>query len=641
MATFPTLPAGTTLCFRYVGDSVTNADASLVPAWPEVDGKGDAVQATAGNQAVAVANAINGHKALDFDGSNAYALPDALLGSLAGKSEWTMFVVQVPQDAPVDTMYSIFMSTAGATGTNRAAIKTPATNLIPAVAYRRNDGDAFGQTAAAAADAMVANTPVVITGTVSFVAGSAQVYKDGTLVASGTAEVGSIDTGASISGAIGGRLSGNTDYWIGLIAEVILIEGPVTDATRASIHSYFQDQYAITVSDYVASGPTLVESSDSTLPVISETSSFDTVIVSANDDLLANVSETSVVDIFVSSPDDLTPFISETSAFDTVAVSSNEDLAPAAVESTSNTVLISSSDSLTSGISDVSSIGTIAISSSEIITPVVLESFVFDTVAVSGGDTLVSSLIDTSDVVSVIFTSSDTITPALAEEPVSIAQTTTFAEIVSSDPIIPVFTEGTTVDAYGTGADILSLTVIEASGIEKSGLFEFVASETLTPAIVDQVNAGDVSVSNSDIVTPALAETSTVAVVAVHIATQEALTPSIVEASSFVTVVFLSEDVVQPGIIEDAAAITAISSTDTALPAVVDDTVTLNQEVIISSSDTVTPILTTEHVSLKDPFGKVVKVWNGTHWIQGRVGVWRLNSWRNPTIKIWNGKEWA
>ena len=61
---------------------------------------------------------------------------------------------------------------------------------------------------------------------------------------------------AGLTTSIGAQGGTGLELMVGDIAELIVYDSVLSAANRATVHSYVQDKYGITVSDYVASNVT-------------------------------------------------------------------------------------------------------------------------------------------------------------------------------------------------------------------------------------------------------------------------------------------------------------------------------------------------------------------------------------------------
>ena len=43
----------------------------------------------------------------------------------------------------------------------------------------------------------------------------------------------------------------------------------------------------------------------------------------------------------------------------------------------------------------------------------------------------------------------------------------------------------------------------------------------------------------------------------------------------------------------------------------------------------------------KSVYGSIIKVWNGSAFINGKANVWDGSTWKPATIKVWNGTSWT
>lgn len=94
-----------------------------------------------------------------------------------------------------------------------------------------------------------------------------EIFLDGSSKATGTATF-TANTGAA--GLIGQWTSA---FWTGTLAELIHFDHVLTSTERSQWHSYVQDTYGVTVSDYTSSGSTSTGMSAQTVPSLTQTAS--------------------------------------------------------------------------------------------------------------------------------------------------------------------------------------------------------------------------------------------------------------------------------------------------------------------------------------------------------------------------------
>jgi hypothetical protein len=129
---------------------------------------------------------------------------------------------------------------------------------------RRLDTDSIGYTSGSTAP--VAGESAVATARFVYSSSDLYVYKNGNLVTSNLnfQSNGSTSDTSSLAGVIGANLTGSSENLPGRIAE-ILVYGQDDDTMRASVHTYIQTTYGISMADatgvvdeWVVSGDTAV-----------------------------------------------------------------------------------------------------------------------------------------------------------------------------------------------------------------------------------------------------------------------------------------------------------------------------------------------------------------------------------------------
>lgn len=371
----------------------------------------------------------------------------------------------------------------------------------------------------------------------------------------------------------------------------------VVDAVQVTAFKSSADTLVPVVSD-ASTTPTIIDyksGSDTLVPAVSDASTAPVASggsnISSNDPIAPKIVETSTIIASVSSPDTLTPKIVDSSALGTIAITGADTIKPTVVESSGfSTMPISSSDTVKPVVAE-SAVVIVPISSLDTLAPAIVEASAFGTVAVTGVDSIQPALGESSQFAPMPISSSDTLVPAIVDAG-------TKAESMSHP-----------------GADILAPTMQETSSIVTTGNTAVLDDDVLTPKIVES-STRSISVDRPDTISPTLTESSSIAV--------------------FVA----QSDVIAPVVTESAGVFLAISSTDSLTPKIV-DAGAASQLIAISASDTMIPRIVDQFGRIKNQYSNVVKIWNGTTWIQGRAGVWTGSSWHTPRIKVWNGQGWV
>lgn len=237
--------------------SITASDGDLIGTWPDSSGNArDYAQATSAKQPTYRPTALGGKPALRFDG-----VDDAMVGNAAALTAMT--------GSPGFTVFAVL--TRNATGTSRrvwSETKNGSTsssrltmishNSDMRVGGVRVDSDPYVEEAYA--NAIPAATPLVMTAQGDYALGTIRGFRDGTEQTPATPNSWSAGSAGSATDAGSSALAsigGSTGYMGVDLAEFIAYPRALSPAERATVHSYIQDTYAITVADYVASGTTV------------------------------------------------------------------------------------------------------------------------------------------------------------------------------------------------------------------------------------------------------------------------------------------------------------------------------------------------------------------------------------------------
>lgn len=212
----------TGLLRRWRADTIAQANNSAVSSWAALTGGATLAQATGSLQPLYITSGINGHPVVRFDG-----VDDMLTATITDRAQPHTWIV-VAKLASTGSLWKtaiqsgseVWADSGGWTGYAGTGLITSTHTTNPAV------------------------VTTVING------GSSAVYIDGGLGASGAA--GSLTTGTAL--AVGEHPNtGLSRPFDGDIAEILLYDHALTAGERATVHSYVQDRYGITVSDYVPS----------------------------------------------------------------------------------------------------------------------------------------------------------------------------------------------------------------------------------------------------------------------------------------------------------------------------------------------------------------------------------------------------
>lgn len=226
-------------------------------------------QATAAKMPVYSASALNALPAVMFDGVDDMLVSSgALLDLFRNLGGATVFVVARSDAAAttgtaVVTEQIISFSSGGSAGAARLTQAATESSAAPnedslRVGGRRLDADSF-DSSFSANDSWPRATWKVATGAWDWANAALRGYLNGTLSVEDLAfqTAGLTENTASLHGHVGAHTGGTSasgaEFLTGPIAEMLVYRRLLTAAERADVHSYLQDRYAITVSDYVAS----------------------------------------------------------------------------------------------------------------------------------------------------------------------------------------------------------------------------------------------------------------------------------------------------------------------------------------------------------------------------------------------------
>ena len=226
----PTTVAGLNAWFK--ADAITGlVDGDPVATWPESQSAANATQGTAAKKPVYKTAQVNSLPAVRFDGV------DDVMTSTASSSltATTVFVV-----AKV-TAATVGRALRGAGNDGGLEFRINATDFQQVV--RQNVADVSSSTSTVTEDAWQSwTTSFANASTYAFYAG-------GTANGTGTHAV---TLTAAQTTALGAGLTGGAgfDFMVGDIAEIIVYDSVLSAGDRATVHTYIQDKYGITVSDY-------------------------------------------------------------------------------------------------------------------------------------------------------------------------------------------------------------------------------------------------------------------------------------------------------------------------------------------------------------------------------------------------------
>jgi Concanavalin A-like lectin/glucanases superfamily len=235
----------------YKASALALSDTNAVSSWADSStAGGTAVQATGGWQPVYRTNQINTNlPAVLFTQASGHYL-EASGTSAAYTSGVTAFaLIQWTSTATNATMYGAVGGTSG----EGFFFRINGTTGVP----QANDQN-VGPLGVASGGVSTGVWTLISFDFTNQSGGAWHHFTNGAANGNGTSTQLITDTGHLIIGSNAGA----SEFFNGYIAELVAYNGVLSDADRAQVNSYFQDTYAITVSDYVATGQTLRPDAD-------------------------------------------------------------------------------------------------------------------------------------------------------------------------------------------------------------------------------------------------------------------------------------------------------------------------------------------------------------------------------------------
>lgn len=229
MAVFP---SGTSALYRWKASDIALADNTEIDSWPAATG-GVALSGTTSTRPTLQTNELNGKSVVRFDGAGDVAFTgDTAFTSTAQPITW---YVALNQSSAATSGLRQVMFFDGDGGSNSLEC------LIDAGVRHTWGGSGYPAFGSQTADTWTVWT-------LTFASGTATSYLNG------SADGSPGSTGAAATGTkllVGGHRSDFRPFG-GDIAEIVVCTGAHDATIRASVHSYMQDEYGITVTDYVA-----------------------------------------------------------------------------------------------------------------------------------------------------------------------------------------------------------------------------------------------------------------------------------------------------------------------------------------------------------------------------------------------------
>jgi hypothetical protein len=250
-----TLPAISGLALRFVADSITGvSNGGSVASWPETSGAGlPAATGVSGKQPTLVTGALNGHSAVAFSGTSQFlSLSGSALAVTENATGYSLFAVVKPLSNGSNRDVVHWRQNSG---TNpRLSLQAYSGGVWSAQASRVDGtGDGIsGGTITNGSWSVQAVEWVFTAATNTPVAPSGSMWTNGTGIDGPETKLSTGVSSSTAQGAstIGADSGGATDFFYGQIAEILFWPRPLTTAERGQVHSYVQEQYGVTVSDY-------------------------------------------------------------------------------------------------------------------------------------------------------------------------------------------------------------------------------------------------------------------------------------------------------------------------------------------------------------------------------------------------------
>lgn len=242
------------LALRFRASDLTGADGSAVSSWASSVGTSTASQGgAAATPTLVKADAnFNGKSSVNFDGVDDWLTlnGDALSFSSNVPGITGFAVARMTGTGTVARRFFTFSTTSS--GSTRASMDRGTADEWR-MQGRRLDADSLQSQMSAPASA----SPSVVTGVWDYANAKIHMYHNGGTRLDGVVFQTAGNTSATNSAAcsIGASSSGGNSFFLGQIAEIIIYKRMLTASERAEVHSYIQDEYAITVSDYVSGTP--------------------------------------------------------------------------------------------------------------------------------------------------------------------------------------------------------------------------------------------------------------------------------------------------------------------------------------------------------------------------------------------------
>lgn len=233
---------------RFRASSLTAADNTAIGSLTLED-SGVTLSQTAAESQPVVKTDVNGKRFLFFDGSNDVLLAENITGLLnAAPGSMIYVVLRAHTFSTTSFHYISFASTAGSAGHTRHHIRIDDAQFSSG--GRRLDGDSYTGSSGGTANAIPTGI-YTQTANARYELGRIASWDSGRMVIDSPFQTAGLTSATDpLRLTLGGNSTAN---FLGMdLYEILYFEATHTDAERAHVHSYIQDTYGHTHSDYVA-----------------------------------------------------------------------------------------------------------------------------------------------------------------------------------------------------------------------------------------------------------------------------------------------------------------------------------------------------------------------------------------------------
>ena len=235
--------------FRYA--ALAQADLSPVTSLASSAGAAVTVtQPTADFQPVHRTALIGGRSAALHDGVND-RLAAAATDYARNAAGFTVYAVVRADSA---TGVQQIVSISAGTGAGVARVSLRLSNGVPVLGGRRLDTDGFQSISGTTS--LVGTGAHVLCGVLDYANAQASLYVDGTQVAFDPFQTAGLTSDTpNVAFVLGGASAQNGEFFTGAVSEALVYAAAHTAPDRATVHTYGQDEYGVTVSDYAGTAP--------------------------------------------------------------------------------------------------------------------------------------------------------------------------------------------------------------------------------------------------------------------------------------------------------------------------------------------------------------------------------------------------